>query len=169
MKINHVLVPLDQSALAEIALEYAITLVQGQGMLTLMTAVESPGFAERSRYAPSAPEAAVTATAALMKGVLAFDTSEYDRYSWDNASAYLERLARRLETPHLKVSTELSEGSPAEAILQAADRLKVDAIVMCTHGRSGLSRWLLGSVAQKIVGAAACPIFLVPQRAVLGT
>lgn len=165
MKIEHVLVPLDQSALAEIALEYAVSLLHGQGALTLLTVVEKPDNAARSQAgAPSSVSPVFTSTA-LMRGMLALGESQRDRHLWENARSYLEGIANRLENPHLRVTTEATEGLPAEAILETAARLKVDAIVMSTHGRSGLSRWLLGSVAQKIVSAAACPVLLIPHRA----
>jgi nucleotide-binding universal stress UspA family protein len=53
------------------------------------------------------------------------------------------------------------EGPAAEEIIDLACREQVDLIVMCTHGRSGLSRWIYGSVANKVLQHAPCPVFLV--------
>jgi nucleotide-binding universal stress UspA family protein len=53
------------------------------------------------------------------------------------------------------------DGPAAEQIIALADREKVDLIVICTHGRSGLSRWVYGSVAAKVLQDAPCPVFLV--------
>jgi len=53
-------------------------------------------------------------------------------------------------------------GNPAEAILQEAKR--GDLVVMCSHGRSGFTRWLIGSVAEKLIHGGSTPIMLVPVR-----
>lgn len=57
----------------------------------------------------------------------------------------------------------LLSGDPAEEILRYAERQRVDLIVMATHGRTGLSRMLMGSVAEEIVRRAACPVLTVKQ------
>lgn len=59
------------------------------------------------------------------------------------------------------VSIEVLEGAPGEAIVEAAERLACDLIVMSTHGRSGLGRALLGSVADHVTRHAPVPVFLV--------
>lgn len=61
----------------------------------------------------------------------------------------------------------LVEGTPAEAIVRFADRQGVDLIVMGTHGRTGLSRALMGSVAEAVVRHASCPVltFRQPEEA----
>ena len=55
-------------------------------------------------------------------------------------------------------------GDPATVIVETAQKLHVDAIVMSTHGRSGLSRWLFGSVTQKVLAASCCPVFVIPAK-----
>ena len=56
------------------------------------------------------------------------------------------------------VETEMAEGSPAREIIRTADRQDCDLIVMGTHGRGGLDRLLLGSVAEKVVRGAEIPV-----------
>jgi nucleotide-binding universal stress UspA family protein len=64
------------------------------------------------------------------------------------------------------VEHHLKEGDPATEILRLAEERKVDVIVMGTHGRTGLGRLLMGSVAEQIVRKAPCPVLTVrlPQR-----
>ncbi len=67
----------------------------------------------------------------------------------------VEKLASDRNVP---VETEITEGSPAKEIIRAADRQECDLIVMGTHGRGGLDRLLLGSVAEKVVRGAQIPV-----------
>jgi nucleotide-binding universal stress UspA family protein len=74
----------------------------------------------------------------------------------------LEEIRRRMEGPDLKcpVQARLDHGEPAAEILRAADEVRADLIVMGTHGRSGLNRMLMGSVAEAVLRAAACPVLI---------
>jgi len=58
----------------------------------------------------------------------------------------------------------MTDDNPGEAILRLADERAVAMLVLSSHGRSGASRWLLGSVAHKIVQAASVPVVVVPAR-----
>jgi nucleotide-binding universal stress UspA family protein len=81
------------------------------------------------------------------------------------ARAGLERVADRLRATGIDVDTEISTtlfGSPAEVIVQTARRHQAKIIVMSTHGRSGLGRWLYGSVAEAVLRLAPVPVLLVP-------
>jgi len=77
------------------------------------------------------------------------------------AQIYLGRVASRLEAPELNVSAATSVGPVATCIVQYAEANEVDLIAMCTHGRTGLARWALGSVADRILRAGTTPILLV--------
>ena len=61
----------------------------------------------------------------------------------------------------IKVTTEVIDGSPARAIVQAATDRKCQLIVMGTHGRGGFSHLVLGSVAERVVRTASCPVLTV--------
>jgi nucleotide-binding universal stress UspA family protein len=63
--------------------------------------------------------------------------------------------------PGVKLEHRLVEGDPAEAILLVAQELNCDLIVMGTHGRTGLGRLLMGSVAENVLRAATCPVVTV--------
>jgi len=80
------------------------------------------------------------------------------------ASRELERLLGDEPCPTSTIH-EVRVGHAAEEILRYAEQAGIDLIVMGTHGRSGLNRWLLGSVAQKVVQCAPCPVLIVrPQE-----
>ena len=66
--------------------------------------------------------------------------------------------------PTLAVSHRLAQGDPAEGILRLARALPCDLIVMGTHGRTGLGRLLMGSVAEEIVRKAPCPVLTVKTQ-----
>jgi nucleotide-binding universal stress UspA family protein len=72
---------------------------------------------------------------------------------------YLERIAERFAGSRVKRSVE--QGSPAEVIIEKAAADKSNLIAMTTHGRSGLNRWLLGSVAEKVLRATTNPLLLI--------
>lgn len=80
------------------------------------------------------------------------------------ARAELEKLAseRLDERVRYKVLTRI--GDPAVAILNAVGELGIDAVVMATHGRKGLGRLVLGSVAERVVRQATCPILTIKPK-----
>lgn len=70
------------------------------------------------------------------------------------------------DEPAIAVERVLRVGTPAEAIIGYAERHKCDLIVMGTHGRSGLSHLLMGSVAEQVIRKAPCPVMVVREGAV---
>lgn len=83
-----------------------------------------------------------------------------DEYMTSAAKKKLADLAReRCPSAHLHALA--SEGDPADVILQQADELAADVIVMGTHGRSGVRRLLLGSVAERVLRRARVPVLVV--------
>jgi nucleotide-binding universal stress UspA family protein len=99
----------------------------------------------------------VTPPAILMDGTVA---AEIDPSTFHAA---LEDLRNKLEGPDLKypVETRLNLGFDREEILRTAEELGCDLIVMGTHGRTGLGRVLMGSVAESVLPRAACPVIVV--------
>ena len=85
-----------------------------------------------------------------------------DEKQKEAAEKYLTHLAEELKKSGLMVATEVKIGMQVAAeITDFAKQRRVDLIVMCTHGRSGITRWVLGSVAHKVLIRAETPIFLV--------
>ncbi len=137
-----ILVPLDGSQLAERVLPYADALARAtDASLTLMTAIEN----EQGELAARVP--------ALRERL--------EHGARDQAAQHLERAAALLRAWGRTVSTLITSGRPAEEILDTADRLDAALIAMATHGRSGLQRWLVGSVADKVMRLSHRPTLLV--------
>jgi len=143
-----ILIPLDGSCFAEHALEPAQTIASGSELLLLAVAP------------------AVDDIARAEVGVIPYWMQAECDAERDHRDQYLKQVAERLAAGGQRVHTRLVTGLPAEAILHAADVEQADLIVMTTHGRSGLSRLWLGSVAAKVAQGAQVPVLLVrPQEA----
>lgn len=84
---------------------------------------------------------------------------------WDHAHRMahtkLSLMRQQFLGAHAQVELVVREGLAAEDILRVAEEKSVDLIVMATHGRSGVRRLVLGSVTEKVVRAAACPVLTV--------
>jgi nucleotide-binding universal stress UspA family protein len=74
------------------------------------------------------------------------------------------RAAARLKGAELSTETAVREGDPRSAIVDEADKWGADLVIVGSHGRTGLKRWLLGSVAQAVVGHAPCSVEVVRRR-----
>lgn len=139
---KRILVPLDGSPLAEAALAHAQALAHQFGSeLVLLRVVVSP-------YAIVAPDL-----------VLVGQDANQDLVH-RQTEQYLKEVAGRLAAQGVKVRTLTCEGPVAEAILDHARAQCADMIVMSTHGRGGVSRWVYGSVADRVLQAAPCPVLL---------
>ena len=78
-----------------------------------------------------------------------------------SAKTGLANLVASLNLAHLNPKAEVRVGSPASEIVSVASDLKADLLCISTHGRTGLAHFLLGSVAEKIVRHALCPVLTV--------
>jgi nucleotide-binding universal stress UspA family protein len=146
--LRHVLVPLDGSKLAEEALEHALSVLDSHGRLTLVSAVEALEVPIYGYYPATA--------------VPDFQKTEMELLPY--ARHYLEGIADSLLKRGYTVEFEAHIGDPAAVIVDVAQRRQVEAIVMSTHGRSGIKRWLFGSVTSKVLEAKLCPVFVVPSK-----
>ncbi len=84
----------------------------------------------------------------------------------ESAVEYLETVRRDFAAAGIPADREVEVGLPAAAILHAAETRQVDLIAMATHGRTGLQRWVYGSVTDKVLSSARLPILLVRAGAV---
>jgi universal stress protein A len=82
---------------------------------------------------------------------------------WTSLKVQLDAIAAA--NPDLKMECRLAEGEPAGAILDVARESAADIIVIGSHGRTGLSRLLMGSVAEQVVRRATCPVLTVKSPA----
>ena len=74
----------------------------------------------------------------------------------DAAEAYLNQLMQQLPQTNGRLSAHILYGSPADTIINFAQEQQVDLIAISSHGRSGISRWVYGSVAEKVMRGATC-------------
>jgi nucleotide-binding universal stress UspA family protein len=85
----------------------------------------------------------------------------------EEAEAYLRTVRAEFETSFSTIAAEVVDSrDPAGAIVTFCDENAVDLVVMVSHCRSGISRWLLGSITQKVLQAASCPVLVVPRKLV---
>ena len=92
-----------------------------------------------------------------------FKIPEYERYLHADAEEQLRKAREELVGKNVKVQTQVGHGSAADEIVLIAKAEKVDLIVISTHGSTGLERWVFGSVAEKVVRLAECPVLTVRQ------
>ncbi|HEX6797367.1 MAG TPA: universal stress protein [Ktedonobacterales bacterium] len=139
---THVLVPLDGSERAERALPVAERIARAsKGRITLLQAVNMP-----------LPVGAPYDTAALSASSIEQCEAE--------ATAYLTRIAGWPLLSGLQVETVVATGAPALVILDIAAEKGADLTVLCGHGRTGASRWVLGSVAEHVARQSPVPVFV---------
>ena len=79
-----------------------------------------------------------------------------------NSRRYINGVAKQLQELGVNARPMTNGSRPATAILEVAEREHVDVIMLATHGRGGMERLVLGSVADRVVHHALCPVFLVP-------
>lgn len=151
--LKSILVPLDGSELSEKALKYAQAIVPDGGRIHLLSVVDTPEY-PTSIYYP----------AGLPSFELAY--SELQRDVLPQTQEYLARVAEHLQqsNANINVTVKVTIGEPAATIIDYVRDFEIDAVVMSTHGRSGISRWLFGSVAQKVLSAVKCPVFVIPAK-----
>ncbi len=134
--LKSILVPLDGSELAQRALPVAEHLAEAGSVRLTLTSV--------------------------LPGVVLLEYPREDVESERDVGSYLDTIAHRLKDRGLQVETSAPRGDPASSILAQVDCTHADVIVMATHGRSGLGRWLYGSVADEVLRRAPVPVILVP-------
>jgi len=140
-----ILVPLDGSELSEAVLDHVVTIAKGcQVLEVILIRIREP--LDNSVKTTLDPEIA----------------EELDQVYNDEAAEYLEKLAKTLEKKGIDVNVEVLEGNPAEEIIKFSKENKIELIVMSTHGRSGFSRIVFGSVADKVLRQTEVPILLRP-------
>ena len=158
-----ILVPLDGSKLAECALPHAEELAKGcdTAEVILVSVTER---VQGYRAAEGSAEPFVRSGggwgAAIQPPPQRLVPEAFGKKE-KQAERYLGRIAEKLESKGVKVHTEVLFWPPAEAIASYAEQNGADIIVMSSHGRSGLSRWAYGSVADKILRASCVPVLMV--------
>jgi nucleotide-binding universal stress UspA family protein len=137
-----VVLPLDGSAMAEGAIPYALAQAQRFGAELVLLRVVDP-----------LPTVGDTSGRALQ---------EASTRSREVALDYLRRLAEHVRETGATCRVEVVEGRPYREIVRFAEENNASLIVISTRGESGLSRWLMGSVSDRILRGARVPVLLIP-------
>jgi len=98
---------------------------------------------------------------AALAGIRGDAVNQVETTKKSEATEYISKIAQRLNTEGIAAKGEIAYGRSDEKILDYADKNHFDLIIMSTHGRSGISRWALGSVADRIVRHSTVPVLLV--------
>ena len=152
---KNILVPLDGSELAAQALPYAEEIANNaQAKLSLLQVVDDPV----DIYV--APETTLLSRTGMGVVHNAMDTN-FHRQALDSAKWNMDELAASLRHRKINAEGDIDTGEAATCIVEYAEANDIDLIVMSTHGRTGLGRWTYGSVANKVLQAAPCPVLIV--------
>ena len=141
MTAQHILVPTDFSEYADSALDYAIELAKVLQARLIVLYV----FHLSSLTLGEAPPAVLDDTLAAME---------------TNAQHQVQMALARVQEAGLQGDSMIVEGIPFQVIIETAESQDIDLIVMGTHGRTGLTHALMGSVAEKVVRLAPCPVLV---------
>ncbi len=141
--VKRILVPLDASKLGEAAIPWTEALASALGAeLVLFQVVE--------------PERTWT-------GEVYYATPQEEESRKISAISYLDGVGKPLKDRGLSVSCAAGLGSPADQIIDYAKANTIDLIAMCTHGRSGIGRWVFGSVTDKVLHAGDTAVLIARQ------
>jgi nucleotide-binding universal stress UspA family protein len=141
-----ILCPIDFSDHSRRAFDHALAIARWYGStMTVLHVFATTG----SAYAPGAP---------------AFEPLVLTRAERDHLLAEMKRFTESAPAQDLSVELDIREGDTAREILDAASEREVDLLVMGTHGRSGFERLLLGSITEKVLRRASCPVLTVPRH-----
>jgi nucleotide-binding universal stress UspA family protein len=142
MSVLKALVPVDGSSTSERAVRHVIELVKAHGPMEvhLVNVQEQADAPEIRRFMKPA---------------------ELKRMQLEHGAAALQAAKRHLDRAGVKYKEHVLIGDPAETIARFAKRGSFDKIIMGTHGRTGMSRLLMGSVATKVLHLSTVPVTLV--------
>ena len=145
-----IMVPLDGSELAECALPHVEAITTG----CKITNVVFVRVLEPMQLPARLPA----------QGELGFqekDRREIDEQRKKNAEAYLEKIVQKTALEGAVPSYEILEGNVAETLANWAEQKSVDLIIIASHGRSGVGRWVTGSVADRLLRSVCVPIMMI--------
>ena len=142
-----VLVPLDGSDLAECVLPHVEAIAKGGGVgSVIFVRVADTFFSHPTGGGGELPDELI---------------KKYDAASKAAAERYLKQMASQLDYGKVNIETKVLVGNPAEELADFAKKNRVDLIIIATHGRSGISRWVWGSVADRLLHSASVPVLMV--------
>lgn len=143
---KRILVPLDGSLRAERALPVAARIARAASGSIVLLQVVNPPLDYGGGFAPSP----------LM-------AEEFADKEFIDETSYLKEVAQSQLLAGIRIITEVEFGLSVEQILGVVESQKADLIIMCSHGRTGFSRWVLGSVAQRLIHNCAVPVLVLRE------
>jgi nucleotide-binding universal stress UspA family protein len=140
-----IIVPLDGSKEGEAALPYVEHLASKLGARVILLQVLATGYIGLGYTYVAYTEQQIASDTVLAK-------------------EYLDKIASRLRVSGIQTELVLRQGNAAEEIVDLADKTSAGVVAMSTHGRSGIGRWVFGSVAEKVLHGGTKPLLLVRAR-----
>ena len=141
---QRILVPLDGSPLSEAVLPHAEKLAQALNVEIILLHVEVAPVPEFDSHIP--------ALAPMIEEI---------KHKLADEKTYLDQTCSKLESAGVRASYLLREGDVAETIIESAEIMQADLIAMSMHGRTGVLKLLLGSVAEQVVQKSKIPVILI--------
>jgi nucleotide-binding universal stress UspA family protein len=142
-----ILVPLDGSKLAECVLPHLETIAGGCGVQNaVFLRVVKPFYPIND---------------VMGSTISAVDVVSINKDAVTAAENYLKQITEKTKYPGVRVHWEVVRGNEAESIADYAKNNEIDLIIIATHGRSGVSRWVWGSVADRILRSSCVPVLMV--------
>ena len=151
---QHIMVPLDGSELAECVLGHVVSVAKGCAVpkVTLIRVVTP-----------------ITIYGTEFDGSIGLpELQKVEQENVASARKYLDNQAVQLKEKGIDAQAQVFFGNVLESLTDFAEKNKVDLIIIATHGRSGISRWVWGSVADRILRSAKVPVMMVRPPGVHG-
>lgn len=144
MKYEKILVPVDGSEFGKMALQRALNAAEYIGSEIIVLTVAEVNVSYGFRYAGAAKELA----ASLIK----------------EAEAIIEETKEFTKDKEVNIQFIVEKGSPASIILDTVDELGIDLLIIGSSGKSGVNKFLMGSVAEKVVSYAKCDVLVIHKE-----
>jgi nucleotide-binding universal stress UspA family protein len=142
---RRIMVPLDGSKLAECVLPHVKAIAKlSKASVELVQVIEPVELPTRGGIALSID-----------------DIKQIESHSKRDAESYLREVVSRLKKDGIKAHLKLLFGKVADSLVDYIQQRNFDIVIMATHGRSGISRWIWGSVAEKILHSSSIPVLII--------
>jgi nucleotide-binding universal stress UspA family protein len=146
---KHILCPTDLKERADIAVTRAVQLAHQFGSkITLLNVHEE--------FMDSEEREMLRVSVSKMK-------EKYRRIATESKNE-MKSIIHRLHADDIEIDYVLHKGKPDKTIVEVANKLTVDLIVMCTDGRDNLRDFILGSITENVINASPCPVLVIPYK-----
>ena len=147
-----IMVPLDGSELAECVLPHVDGFVTGCQVKTVIFV----RVIEPTRYLAASPTASPQFSQTMQENAKMVEEEEKS-----SAEKYLKGVLGRVKKGEIKYKTDVLVGNVADSLVDYAEANEIDLVLIATHGRSGISRWVRGSIADRVLRSSCAPVLMV--------